>query len=289
MIYKKYGDTFRKIRKQKNISLSHFERLGISKSSLGKFERGEAMMGFDRVLIALQELGVSLEEFELYMNSYYLSDSDKILDNLFFACTRGQKEIVSKLSEIASDTIDDPIVRLIIKGILHKLSPDEKERITDYLYNVRFFGNTELCLLFHALGFLSSQEIAYLLDSLILKNKPLLNVPKYRDKFLTITYLALTLLSFSGKKDLVQYFVNCIEVQNLIHTLTNKNLKNFSKGFWIYLYENVEKGDELMLRSLEVTKNFSSTEAYDYYSKIYAMLTQKSKISKKELMNYLLL
>lgn len=72
MIYKKYGETFLKLRKQKGFNLIYFEQLGISKSSLGKFERGESMLGFDKLTTALQVLSVTLGEYENLLNDFEL-------------------------------------------------------------------------------------------------------------------------------------------------------------------------------------------------------------------------
>lgn len=38
MPYKRYGEIFKKLREQKNFSLSHFSEIGISKASLSRFE-----------------------------------------------------------------------------------------------------------------------------------------------------------------------------------------------------------------------------------------------------------
>ncbi|MBW9297702.1 MAG: helix-turn-helix domain-containing protein [Pseudolactococcus raffinolactis] len=72
MIYKKYGETFLRLRKQNGFNLIFFEQLGISKSSLGKFERGESMLGFDKLTTALQVLSVTLGEYENLLNDFEL-------------------------------------------------------------------------------------------------------------------------------------------------------------------------------------------------------------------------
>lgn len=77
----RYGKVFKLIRNQKNLPLSYFEKIGIGKSHVGKFERGEIMMAFDRIDNMLQLMNVSLGEFELivnhnvpdFQNSFYLN------------------------------------------------------------------------------------------------------------------------------------------------------------------------------------------------------------------------
>ena len=83
MVYKKYGQVFRKLRKQRGLPLIYFEPLGISKAALAKFECGETMMSFERLTLALQTLDVSLEEFEHHLNHFSLSNLEAISDDIF--------------------------------------------------------------------------------------------------------------------------------------------------------------------------------------------------------------
>lgn len=82
MIYGKYGKAFKIIRNQKKMTLNYFSKLGISRSSISKFERGHSMMKFDTLLVALQELEISLEEFELFLNNYNISPSDTLINEI---------------------------------------------------------------------------------------------------------------------------------------------------------------------------------------------------------------
>lgn len=50
--------------------LSYFQRVGIDKIGLSRFERGLSMMGFEKVDVMLQEMNVSLAEYELVINHF---------------------------------------------------------------------------------------------------------------------------------------------------------------------------------------------------------------------------
>ncbi|BAV01858.1 hypothetical protein LG21E20_08690 [Lactococcus formosensis] len=49
MIYKKYGEVFKKLRLQHHLLLSDFERVGLSKSTLSYFENGKSMISLDKL------------------------------------------------------------------------------------------------------------------------------------------------------------------------------------------------------------------------------------------------
>ena len=79
MIYKKYGEVFRRIREQKRF-LSEFKAVETPKTTLSKFEGRKSMIGFEKVVIAPQFIHIGLDEFEQMLNGYSLSDTRQILE-----------------------------------------------------------------------------------------------------------------------------------------------------------------------------------------------------------------
>ncbi|MDT2871551.1 helix-turn-helix domain-containing protein [Lactococcus lactis] len=85
MVYQRYGKTFKNIRLQKMLSLSFCEKVGISKSTIYRFESGQAMIGFDSLLIALYEMGVTLAEYEMFLNDFIESYQEEIISAILRA------------------------------------------------------------------------------------------------------------------------------------------------------------------------------------------------------------
>lgn len=73
MVNHLYGKVFKQIRTQKKLPLSYFQKLGIDKAVVSRFERGKTMVSIERVDAMLQEMNVSLAEYELMIN-HFVSD-----------------------------------------------------------------------------------------------------------------------------------------------------------------------------------------------------------------------
>lgn len=69
MIYKKYGEVFKKLRLQHHLLLSDFERVGLSKSTLSYFENGKSMISLDKLDLALQEMHTTFRSYMLMINN----------------------------------------------------------------------------------------------------------------------------------------------------------------------------------------------------------------------------
>ncbi|MDN5488489.1 MAG: helix-turn-helix domain-containing protein, partial [Lactococcus lactis] len=85
MPYKRYGEIFKKLREQKNFSLSHFSEIGISKASLSRFELGQTMISFERLDSALQEMNVTLAEYEHFINNFSMDYKEEFLEDIILA------------------------------------------------------------------------------------------------------------------------------------------------------------------------------------------------------------
>ena len=58
-----FGQTLRKIRKSKNISITQLEDSCLSKSQISRFERGESEISCIRLINLLNKLNVTIDEF----------------------------------------------------------------------------------------------------------------------------------------------------------------------------------------------------------------------------------
>ena len=73
------GETYRKIREGKGISISSLAGAEISKSQISRFELGETEISFFKLLYLLEKIGVTLEEFLLSCNNYQPSDFNTLI------------------------------------------------------------------------------------------------------------------------------------------------------------------------------------------------------------------
>ncbi len=264
MAYKKYGEIFRTLRKQRKFPIYHFEKLGISKATLAKFERGESMMGFDRVVIALHELGTSLEEYEQFLNNFLTNDKESIIADIEHAEIIGDKEELINLSDKAKQ-LNFHLLALSAKSLYKSLNHEEAEQITEYLFSINIWGLTELNIFYFTLKNFSARELQIIINSFLIEKHPLFASEKYRNCFLKVAYRASILFSSRGYLDSAKYIIDCIDNYHLEHTLFNQNLRNLTLGYWNYCFKDTKKGYQQIQVALDIFSNLEKHEIANYY------------------------
>ena len=153
------GETYRKIREGKGISISSLAGAEISKSQLSRFELGETEISFFKLLYLLEKIGVTLEEFLLSCNNYQPSDFNTLIRLVQQAAynqeIKSLLNMVSKEMELFRETkshyhkLNAIFIESIIYGIdnTHQLSNQDTSYLTNYLFSVENWGYYEILIL----------------------------------------------------------------------------------------------------------------------------------------------
>lgn len=276
MAYAKYGSTFRKLREQLHLSLSSFSSIGISKATLSYFERGETMMSFDNVVLALQFMGISLAEFERFLNNYSPSDSDALLEEIERANVSQSTDELKKLQEL-SEKDGFPYISLAAKSSWDTLDEEETEKIVDWLYGTEIWGYKELSVCLLTMDNFSTRDIVSILDMLLIDDQILFNSSQYRGYIVQVCCRAATIFSVRGYKEYADYALNRVHDYKLANTMFHRNLWNVTKGYWIYCFLDADKGDEMMLKALQTFRELANPETAIYYQTRYDLLVKNRK------------
>lgn len=269
MIYKKFGNAFRQLREQKFLSLSDFTSIGISKASLSRFERAETMMSFEKVVQALQLMGVSLEEYENFLNDYSLDESSSLIKEIEIALFKGDRTQLQKIYTMSASS-DYRQISLSAKASFTSLNCEEIDEITDFLYNIKIWSPIELFIFYFTMDDLNTNDILYLIDSFFIdENHIIFNSPKYKGLFVRICCRATCTLSYRGYRDSSEYIIKQVDIHKLVNSMFLRNLFHFSKGFWTYTFKSKNEGNTLMLRALDIFYLLSTPDIANYYQNRY--------------------
>lgn len=80
--YDNLGQTFKKIRTNRHISLKQIADEEVSISQLSRFERGESELSLRRFLIALERMGVEVGEYMDTVNEYQRSEQIQLMNRV---------------------------------------------------------------------------------------------------------------------------------------------------------------------------------------------------------------
>lgn len=259
MIYEKYGKTFKIIRNQKKRSLAHFSKIGISRSSISKFERGHSMMKFDTLLVALQELELSLEEFEIFLNNYSTSYSDILIDEIDGIILQNTPEAFESLYNQFRE-VGEPIFALAAQSNFRRIKLNDSERLTNYFYSLKIWSCLDIQLLRLSLNGLTPRDIIHLLRKILLKENKLFNSKKHADRFNHTCSDAIIYLCSQGYRNDSLFFIQQLQIHNSINSMFTKNIFNISKGIWTYHFKSPHQGAMQIEKSLHI---FEELEMYE--------------------------
>ena len=273
MVYIKYGDTFRKLREQLDLSLSSFSSVGISKTTLSNFERGGAMMSFDKVVVALQFMGISLAEFESFLNNYSPNESDSLLEDIEGAVIAQDTNDLKILYQRAKNE-GYQYIALAAKASWSSLNEREIEKVLDLLYNTNIWGYKELCVCYLTMNNFSTRDILSILDTFLIDGHRLFNSKQYQGYLVQVCCRAITILSSRGYKEYAEHILNRMDKYELANTMFHRNLRNVTKGYWLYCFVDTEKGDQMMLQALKIFSELANPETATYYQARYDLLVK---------------
>lgn len=265
MIDKRYGMIFRQIREQKQLPLSYFEKYGVRKSNLARFERGETMMGFERVDIMLQAMDVSLSDYALFYN-YYLPDYQ---EHFLFEIEQAELNLnyqrIEKLHEEIAFS-ENKLLILSVKSKIKKLTSEEVEFILSYLRRAQHWSYFELTLNQDIVDYINTEEIQELLEVFEKKIGFYYDVMKYRRKVHQIAYKAIFHLCLKSEEALAKKIFSATrrsDEERLDFYIST--LRGVALGCIHYCFENKEIGLLEIYHFLDIFEELGSKKLKSYY------------------------
>lgn len=274
MIDKRYGAIFKQIREKKQLSLSYFEKFGVLKSNLARFERGETMMGFERLNKLLQAMDISLSDYELFLNYYCPNYQECFLYEVEEAELYLDVERIKQLYEEIKFSEKIYLV-LSVKAKFTKLEPCEIIAILNYLYEMKYWGNLELTLISDIIEQLSVLDIRRLLNDFQNKIGNYHDVMKYKRKIHQVAYTIVLHLCLKKEKD----FAN--EILELTHQIDKERLdfyttvlRNLTVNCMNYYFDKKDVWLLEINKALDLFEELGNKNLKSYYSKKICLIIE---------------
>lgn len=266
---KVYGEVFKSLRKQKGFKLTSFVHIGVSPATLCKFENGKTMIKFDKLVLALKELSITLTEYEKCINNFELPFQEKLIRDTILAHhsldTDKLKQSYTKFLKI-----QERPCALAVKKIYENLSQEELDHVVDYFENLSYWRYIDLYTLYLMTEHLKPRQLSYFLEGFFVNDDfcSTLNSLEHRIRFIQIVCKSVICLAYHGHKQLTNHFLEYINPDIFLHTMYTKNLYNFAKGYWQATFENKKSGKEQMKSALIRFEELSAPSVPHYYESI---------------------
>lgn len=174
-----FGRTFRKIRKQRKLSLTELAGNEISYSFLATFEREESMISFEVLSILLKKLQLSLDEFfclsltekietdyEIFSKKAAIFLHSQSSEDLMKLAAQEQKKseksnfVFHKCNEIICKTVQSTFDQSIV------IDEDDKCFLVDYLWNVEVWTKYELSVLNYTMTIIPASSLSVFINEI---------------------------------------------------------------------------------------------------------------------------
>lgn len=206
-----YGKKLKEIRNYKGMTLDCASKGILTKSGLSKFERGEISITFDKLLKILNNLSISLEEFEFYCRGADLSDFDLLVRKVQSAYVSNNSLLLKHLSKtettkftvtkINKFRLNGIMIAILYEDLTQKtiLFPDDLQVLIDYLFGLEHWFYYDVVLFGNSITKLPHNLIQSIYREMILKTDIFGRIPKNR-KLIGQTLLNISVFYLKDKK-----------------------------------------------------------------------------------------
>lgn len=274
-----YGKIVQKMRTSKNITLKEAAGEALSVSQLSRFENNKTMIPVGNFFDVLENLNVTIEEFEYVRQEKETNQAEEILFQIEeYNNKKDLEELRNLITEIKQKSPTpyswEQFLIYFIKCIL-AIYEEEKTQayqpVLDYLMQVENWGEMELKL-YALFGFAFDVETTHFLMRTALKrSQQYLQIPSTSGLLYAIltnsfsTFLTYDRLDYAEESIQLfdeYYAENALLLSPHIDFMFNKGLLAFRKN-------DLKTAKKYCENAIEICKYFKQKESFDYYSKRY--------------------
>lgn len=251
---KPLGATFKKIRIGKKMSLRDVSGDYLSVSFLSKFERGESEITISRLLMLLENLNVSIEEFYKLSTEETPSKLDLLIsktsqayyNNNILALRKYKSDELEKYekTETSMHLYNSIMIEAFICSINNEKIDEESSKIlADYLFGVEYWGKYELMLLGNSMSVLPVNTLKLLVDEITKKTRLFGSIDEnYIAKITLLINAAYTCIYLDDLDSSKKYLDQLSDMTIPDRLLYEKFEIQFAKGLYNIKSGNIELG-----------------------------------------------
>lgn len=275
-----YGGIVRDIRNAKGLTLKEVAGNGISVSQLSSFETGKSNLTLDKFFVVLENMGVSVEEFEHAAHGYRFNPFDQLLKKttkLFNdGNIQGLRKLINDQKKNSFSGVRHELTIIMIKNQLAeideytRLREEEKNKVMDYLINVREWTHFELVLYSNTMRTLSTDDLVDITQDIL--SRAMYYQEIRRNRHLMTTIVLNSMIVMVDRKELTRArgFEKILHQQQIDEAnLFDKNLLLFATGVLEFYEGEKDSGKRKMKQAIEILNTLESYRFAERYQTDY--------------------
>ncbi|MBP1042233.1 hypothetical protein I6N95_14535 [Vagococcus sp. BWB3-3] len=284
-----YGEEFKKIRIEKQLTISETASGIMSISLLSKFERGLCEITVSKFVKILDRVNVTLSEFELIVSNFQKSRMMQLLDELRESYLKKEytkiEAIMANESALWKDTRHvrhryNYIMFSIVYDELrdeNTTSEEDIEFLTDYLFSIEDWTQYELILYGNSVAGIKFDAMMLLSNELIHKTRYFQNNSAHRKMIAQILLNSAIVCLMKDELEISLKFQT--DVSKLLtseHYLHERNVLNYLNGIYLYKKGEIIEGQQKVDAALSIFRKLDSDHLATNFSEFFEDM-KKSK------------
>lgn len=215
------GELFRELRIARGLKLKDVVSDKLSVSQISKFENGQTMLSSDKLLVAISGIHMNFSEFGYALNNYQEPEFFKLGEKIAALHSKqdidGLKKLLVTYKGYESFDVYNRLNLLVIKVAIHSLdnssliTDEDKEFLTNYLYEIEAWTEYELYIFGNTMSILSDSDLIFLGKAFEERSKLYSSLTSHK-KSAEIAFLNLILILIERKEIYyVRYFMSKLE------------------------------------------------------------------------------
>ena len=265
------GMLIREFRQSRNLTMKEVCDTDLSVAQLSKFERGVSEITINKLLVILDKLNITIEEFfhaeqefELSefeqlivkMKEHYIkNDADRLLE------LRNEQLKKYKKSNIKFFELNAIMLTALIKDLMNEKGkePEMEEKLIDHLLEVDIWCHYEIVLFANSISLFNTNTLVTLINEMVSNTKYYQEIKKHRVITIqTLINVILTLLE-NGETDQSKIFqdklTELLEMDQYL--LYERNYSIYLAGLYLYKIGQKEDGLKSMQQAIATFENLN--------------------------------
>lgn len=271
------GQAFKELREARHISLANATGGYFSPSMLSKFESGKHDLSAQKLLIALENAHIEINEFLYLTRGFLKSDLVELQEKIYSLEEKLDQAGLQKLYESEQNKQNNKEIKMLYSIIIKahmkafdetiELTSEEETFLYNYLFNTEIWGNHELSL-FSICSTLLSPELFTMYARECLRKTDFLGELDENRKIIHTMFLNGFMLCIDENDFINANYFNK-QIQNHFYKESEayyRTIYLWAKGLFDYKQGHKQDGLKQMNDAIQILKILDCQSAADYYS-----------------------
>lgn len=283
------GMLIREFRQSRNLTIKEVCDTDLSIAQLSKFERGVSELTINKLLVILDKLNITIEEFFHAEKEFELSEFEQLIVKMKEYYIKNDVSQIVRLRDEQLEKYKQKNIKffelnaIMLSALLKDLTGEKSEepemeiKLIDHLLEVDIWCHYEIVLFANSISLLNTNTLITLTNEMINNTKYYQEIKKHRVITIqTLINVILTLLEndeTAQSKKFQDKLAELLEMDQYL--LYERNVSIYLDGFYYYKIGEQEYGLKLMQQSIAIFKDLQIDQLAQNFQTHYGQIVSK--------------